>query len=49
MMKSVTNFKIFLSFVKTVNISQWVNSRAEDLKINFSKTLEEALLEKIYK
>ena len=34
---------------KTVNIPKWVNTKAEDLKINFSKTLEEALLEKIYK
>ena len=34
---------------KTVNIPKWVNAKAEDLKINFSKTLEEALLEKIYK
>jgi predicted RNase H-like HicB family nuclease len=34
---------------KTVNIPQWVNTKAEELKINFSKTLEEALLEKIYK
>ena len=34
---------------KTVNIPKWVNTRAEELKINFSKTLEEALLEKIYK
>jgi predicted RNase H-like HicB family nuclease len=34
---------------KTVNIPKWVNTKAENLKINFSKTLEEALLEKIYK
>ena len=34
---------------KTVNIPKWVNTKAEDLKINFSKTLEEALLQKIYK
>lgn len=34
---------------KTVNIPRWVNVKAEELKINFSKTLEEALLEKIYK
>lgn len=34
---------------KTVNIPKWINSKAEDLKINFSKTLEEALLQKIYK
>ena len=33
---------------KTVNIPMWVNSKAEELNINFSKTLEEALLEKIY-
>lgn len=25
------------------------NTKAEELKINFSKTLEEALIEKIYK
>lgn len=34
---------------KTVNIPRWVNTKAEELKINFSKTLEEALLQKIYK
>jgi len=34
---------------KTVNIPKWINTIAEELKINFSKTLEEALLEKIYK
>lgn len=34
---------------KTVNIPKWINTKAETLKINFSKTLEEALLEKIYK
>lgn len=34
---------------KTVNIPRWVNTKAENLKINFSKTLEEALLSKIYK
>lgn len=34
---------------KTVNIPKWVNTRAEELNINFSKTLEEALVEKIYK
>ena len=33
---------------KTVNIPKWVNTKAEELKINFSKTLEEALLKKIY-
>lgn len=33
---------------KTVNIPKWINSKAESLKINFSKTLEEALLRKIY-
>ena len=33
---------------KTVNIPKWVNTKAEKLKINFSKTLEEALLKKIY-
>lgn len=34
---------------KTVNIPKWINTKAEILKINFSKTLEEALLQKIYK
>ena len=34
---------------KTVNIPKWLNTKAEALKINFSKTLEEALLERIYK
>ena len=34
---------------KTVNIPRWINTKAESLKINFSKTLEEALLQKIYK
>lgn len=34
---------------KTVNIPKWINTKAEDLNINFSKTLEEALLQKIYK
>lgn len=34
---------------KTVNIPKWVNTKAEELKINFSKTLEEALIEKIIK
>ena len=34
---------------KTVNIPMWINTKAEELNINFSKTLEEALLEKIYK
>jgi len=34
---------------KTVNIPKWINTKAETLKINFSKTLEDALLEKIYK
>lgn len=34
---------------KTVNIPKWINAKAESLKINFSKTLEEALLKKIYK
>lgn len=34
---------------KTVNIPKWINIKAESEKINFSKTLEEALLEKIYK
>lgn len=34
---------------KTVNIPKWINAKAEKLKINFSKTLEEALMEKIYK
>lgn len=34
---------------KTVNIPKWINNKAERLKINFSKTLEEALLQKIYR
>ncbi len=34
---------------KSVNIPMWINSMAEELNVNFSKTLEEALLEKIYK
>lgn len=34
---------------KTVNIPKWINTKAENLKINFSKTLEEALLRKIYR
>lgn len=34
---------------KTVNIPKWINTKAEELKINFSKTLEEALLNKIAK
>ena len=34
---------------KTVNIPKWINTKAEQLKINFSRTLEEALLQKIYK
>ena len=34
---------------KTVNIPKWINTKAEQLKINFSKTLEDALLEKIYR
>ena len=33
---------------KTLNIPKWINTKAEKLKINFSKTLEEALLKKIY-
>lgn len=33
---------------KTVNIPKWVNTKAEEMKINFSKTLEEALLKKIF-
>ena len=33
---------------KTVNIPKWINTKAEKLKINFSKKLEEALLKKIY-
>ena len=34
---------------KTVNIPKWINTKAESLNINFSKTSEEALLQKIYK
>ncbi len=30
------------------DIPKWINSKAEGVKINFSKTLEEALLKKIY-
>ena len=33
---------------KTVNIPKCINTKAEELKINFSKTLEEALLKEIY-
>lgn len=33
---------------KTVNIPKWINTKAESQKINFSKTLEEALLKEIY-
>lgn len=33
---------------KTVNIPKWVNSKAEEMRINFSKTLEEALVKKIF-
>jgi len=32
---------------KTVNIPNWINEKAEERNINFSKTLEEALMEKI--
>ena len=32
---------------KTVNIPRWINTRAEEMRINFSQTLEEALMEKI--
>lgn len=34
---------------KNLTIPQWLNTKAEALNINFSKTLEEALLQKIYK
>ena len=34
---------------KTVNIPMWLNEKAEKMHVNFSKTLEEALLEKVYK
>lgn len=34
---------------KTVNIPKWINIKAEELRINFSKTLEETLLQKIYR
>lgn len=34
---------------KTINIPKWINTKAEEQKVNFSKTLEEALLQKIYK
>jgi len=32
---------------KTLSIPKWLNTKAEDLNINFSKTLQEALLQKI--
>lgn len=32
---------------KTLNISSWVNERAEAANINFSRVLEEALIEKL--
>ncbi len=34
---------------KTVNIPMWINTKAEEQNINFTTTLEEVLLEKIYK
>jgi len=34
---------------KTVNIPRWVNTKAEELNLNFSKTLEEALTQIIFK
>lgn len=37
------------SVKKTLSIPKWLNSKAEKLNINFSKTLQEALLEKISK
>lgn len=32
---------------KTLSLSAWVNAAAEEKKINFSETLEEALIEKL--
>lgn len=32
---------------KTLTLSAWVNAAAEEKKINFSETLEEALIEKL--
>ena len=37
------------SIKKTLTIPEWLNSRAEKIGINFSKTLQEALLSKILK
>ena len=41
------SIKLYTIVKKTVNIPKWVNTKAEELRINFSKTLEEALLDKI--
>lgn len=32
---------------KTVTLPSWMNQKAEELRINFSKTLQEALMQKI--
>lgn len=32
---------------KTLTLPSWLNSRAEEMQINFSKTLQEALMEKV--
>lgn len=32
---------------KTLSIPEWLNNAAQEKKINFSKTLQEALIEKI--
>lgn len=37
------------SIKKTLSIPFWLNQRAEKLKINFSKTLQDALIMKIIK
>jgi len=37
------------SIKKTLSIPKWLNTRAERLGVNFSKVLQEALLEKIAK
>lgn len=34
---------------KNLTIPQWLNTKAEELNINFSQVLQEALLKKIYK
>lgn len=34
---------------KTVNIPQWLNTLAENQNVNFSRTLEDALMEKVFR